>query len=113
MRAGRSTRSDGQDELQDVLQGHIRWPGGLGYEAAEGIGAGEQPPQTDVHRCVFRERRAEGCHRKKDLGIDERSEIIQHLVAAHDLPIQRACRAVNLDRATAPHGLAENARVPK
>ena len=30
----------------------VRWLGGLGCEAAEGIGAGEQLPQTDVRRLV-------------------------------------------------------------
>ena len=52
----------------------------------------------------------EGCHRKKALRPAERREVVTHLVTVNGLPIQRACRAVGLNRTTYYRPLVDWAR---
>jgi hypothetical protein len=113
MRAGQSTRSGALwHQLRHVLQmeGQVRWPGGVGCEAPQRAGAREQPAQTDVCRPVVGESGLQGCHRKKALGPAERREVVTHLVTVNGLPVQRARRAVGLNRATYYRPLVDWAR---
>jgi len=92
------------------VESHVRRAGGLRREAAEGIGAREQPPEADVWGSVAEERRAEGCPRKKTLRPAERREVVTHLVTVNGLPVQRTCTAVGLGRATSDRPLVDWAR---
>ncbi len=103
-RIGGSNRSCAGQFLRSRLvyiRGAGQWGGGLGCEAAQRTGARKQLAQTDVCRPVVREPGLEGCHRKKkSLRPSKRQEVVTHLVRVNDLLIQRACRAVGLNRAT-------------
>lgn len=72
----------------------------LRHHAAERARTRERPSQADVCGSLRGECRAEGCHHKKALRPVERREVVTHLVTQGGLPVQRACQAVGLGRAT-------------
>jgi putative transposase len=63
-----------------------------------------------VCRLVAGECGSERCHRKKARRPAERREVVPHLVTGHGLPVQRACQAVGVGRATYYRPLVDWAR---
>src|SRR6267378_3659646 len=74
--------------------------GGLRHQATQGAGAREQQAEASLCRHGAGECGAEGCPRKKALRPVERREVVTHMVTQGGLPVQRACQAARLSRAT-------------
>jgi putative transposase len=92
------------------VESQVRWAGGRRHQATEGARTRERPPQTDVCGPLLGECRAEGCPRKNALRPAERREVVAHMVSQGGLPVQRACQAIGLGRATYYRPLVDWAR---
>lgn len=66
---------------------------GLGPETAQGTRVGAGPVQAHVRRLDARELCAQGRHLKKALTAAEKRQLVSDLVAEHELPVARSCRA--------------------
>ena len=103
-------RSTGSARRRTIVESQGRRAGSLRHQTDEGTGTRAQPAQAAVCGSVAGECRAQGCHRKKALRPADRREVATHLVTVSGLPVQRACRAVGLGRATYYRPLVDWAR---